>query len=103
MVRRRDNVLEPSFTAGSTLCTEALMSSAARRPFEKEDYEMEDLLAKLEAHADGQMRNAEEIRRMRRKLTNLKRRVYSNLNALQTVMVSRVKERPQTLDYIDLS
>src|SRR5262245_24770039 len=78
------------------------MASPTRLPFEKEIYEMEDLLAKLEANATGQVGSAEEIRRMRRDITNLKRRIYSNLTAWQTVMVSRVKERPQTLDYIDL-
>jgi acetyl-CoA carboxylase carboxyl transferase subunit alpha len=39
---------------------------------------------------------------MRRELASLKRKVYSNLNAWQTVQVARHRDRPQTLDYIDL-
>jgi acetyl-CoA carboxylase carboxyl transferase subunit alpha len=73
-----------------------------RLSFEKEIYEMEDLLAKLEAGANGQMSTRDEVRRMRREIVNLKRKIYSNLTAWQTVEVSRHFERPQTLDYIDL-
>jgi acetyl-CoA carboxylase carboxyl transferase subunit alpha len=74
------------------------MSSQFRLPFEKEIYEMEDLLAKLEANPDG----GEEVRRMRRELASVKRRKYGNLSAWETVQLSRHPERPQTLDYIDL-
>jgi acetyl-CoA carboxylase carboxyl transferase subunit alpha len=73
-----------------------------RLSFEKEIYEMEELLARLEANANGQMSAGEEVRRMRRELANLKRKIYSNLTAWQTVEVARHSERPQTLDYIDL-
>src|SRR4029077_5336403 len=59
-------------------------------------------LAKLEAKADGQLASSEEIRRMRRELTNLIRKIYSNLSAWHTVLVARHPERPQTLDYIEL-
>jgi acetyl-CoA carboxylase carboxyl transferase subunit alpha len=76
--------------------------ASQRLSFEKEIYEKEDLLAKLEAGANGQMSASEEVRRMRRELANLKRKIYSNLTAWQTVEVSRHCERPQTLDYIDL-
>jgi acetyl-CoA carboxylase carboxyl transferase subunit alpha len=72
-----------------------------RLPFEKDIYEIEDLLAKLEANADGQAGNAEEIRRMRRELANLTRKIYANLSAWDTVQVARHPERPQTLDYIN--
>ena len=73
-----------------------------RLAFEKEIYEMEELLARLEAGANGQAAAGEEVRRIRRELVNLKRRIYSNLDAWQTVLVARHPERPQTLDYIDL-
>src|SRR5947208_8685717 len=63
---------------------------------------MEDLLARLEANADGQLGAGEEIRRMRRELANLKRKIYSNLSAWDTILVSRHSERPQTRDYINL-
>jgi acetyl-CoA carboxylase carboxyl transferase subunit alpha len=73
-----------------------------RLSFEKEIFEMEDLLAKLEAGAPHQASPGEEVRRMRRELVNLKRKIYTNLTAWQTVEVSRHPERPQTLDYVDL-
>jgi acetyl-CoA carboxylase carboxyl transferase subunit alpha len=78
------------------------MPPQSRLPFEKEIYEMEDLLARLEANSNGQVSSAEEIRRIRRELVNLKRMIYSNLNAWQTVQVARHPERPQTLDYLEL-
>jgi acetyl-CoA carboxylase carboxyl transferase subunit alpha len=73
-----------------------------RLPFEKEIYEMEELLARLEASADGQAGTSEEMRRMRRELTSLKKKIYGNLTAWQTVLVARHHQRPQTVDYIDL-
>jgi acetyl-CoA carboxylase carboxyl transferase subunit alpha len=71
-------------------------------PFEKEIYAMEDLLAQLEAGSSGPLGGGEEVRRVRRKLTNLKRKIYSDLQPWQTVLVSRHPERPQLLDYLDL-
>src|SRR5207249_932082 len=37
-----------------------------------------------------------------RELANLKRKIYSNLSAWDTVQVSRHEERPQTMDYVEL-
>ena len=71
-------------------------------PFEKEIYEMEDLLAKMEARTDSQVGSNEEVRRMRRELTNLIRKIYNNLTSWDTVLVSRHPQRPQTQDYVDL-
>jgi acetyl-CoA carboxylase carboxyl transferase subunit alpha len=71
-------------------------------PFEKEIYAMEELLAQLEAGANGQLGGGEEMRRVRRELANLKRKIYSDLQPWQTVLVSRHPERPQLLDYLDL-
>jgi acetyl-CoA carboxylase carboxyl transferase subunit alpha len=78
------------------------MPPRIRLSFEKEIYEMEDALAKLEAGGNGQLTGADEIRRMRRDLVRLMRRIYSNLTPWQTVEVARHPERPQTLDYVDL-
>jgi acetyl-CoA carboxylase carboxyl transferase subunit alpha len=78
------------------------MAAPKRLLFEKEIYEMEDLLARLEAGADGQPAAGEEVRRMRRELVQLKRKKYSSLSAWETVQLSRHPDRPQTLDYIDL-
>jgi acetyl-CoA carboxylase carboxyl transferase subunit alpha len=80
------------------------MSTATRYhlPFEEEIYAMEELLARLEAGVNGQAGTGEEVRRMRRELVNLKRKVYGNLTAWQTVLVARHKNRPQTMDYVEL-
>jgi acetyl-CoA carboxylase carboxyl transferase subunit alpha len=78
------------------------MSPQDRLPFEKEIYELEDLLAKLESNSNGQVGVSEEIRRIRRELVSLKRKIYSNLTAWDTVQVARHKQRPQTMDYVDL-
>ncbi|HEV2949104.1 MAG TPA: acetyl-CoA carboxylase carboxyltransferase subunit alpha [Gemmataceae bacterium] len=78
------------------------MPPRIRLSFEKEIYDMEDALAKLEAGGNGQLSGADEIRRLRRELVRLMRKIYSNLTPWQTVEVSRHPERPQTLDYIDL-
>ena len=48
------------------------------------------------------MANAEEIRRIRRELVSLKKKIYGNLTPWQTVQVSRHKNRPQMMDYVDL-
>jgi acetyl-CoA carboxylase carboxyl transferase subunit alpha len=76
------------------------MSAANGLPFEKEIVEMEQLLAKMERSTNGQA--SDEVRRVRRELTGLIRKIYSNLSAWDTVLVSRHKDRPQFLDYVDL-
>src|SRR5436190_2759947 len=72
--------------------------ASQRLPFEKEIYEMEDLLAKLE----GSGGSSAEIRRMCRELISLIKNKYSNLTPWETVQVARHADRPQTVDYIDL-
>ena len=62
-----------------------------RLSFEKDIYEMEDLLARLEAGANGQLGTGEEVRRIRRELVNLKRKIYSDLSSWQTVEVARCR------------
>src|SRR5688572_1380081 len=71
-------------------------------PFEKDIAEMEGVLSKLEASANGELGGSDEVRRMRRDLTSLVRKIYTNLSPWDTVLVARHKDRPQLLDYIDL-
>ena len=71
-------------------------------PFEKEIYELEEVLARLESMDGGQGDVAEEIRRIRRELVNLKKKIYSALTPWQTIQVSRHKNRPLFMDYVDL-
>jgi acetyl-CoA carboxylase carboxyl transferase subunit alpha len=79
-----------------------VMPPKHRLPFEKPIYDLEERLAHLEAEAEQDPSRGEEIRKMRRDLANLKRGIYSNLTAWETIQVARHPERPQTLDYMDL-
>jgi acetyl-CoA carboxylase carboxyl transferase subunit alpha len=71
-------------------------------PFEKEIQEMEGVLARLENKTEEQGDTTEEVRRIRRELSNLIRKIYHNLTAWDSVLVSRHPERPQTVDYIGM-
>jgi acetyl-CoA carboxylase carboxyl transferase subunit alpha len=78
------------------------MATVYQLPFERDIYEAEASLAKLEAAASGDGGPSDEIRRIRRELAQLKRRIFSNLTPWQTVLVARHPERPQFLDYVDM-
>jgi acetyl-CoA carboxylase carboxyl transferase subunit alpha len=78
------------------------MPPKRRLAWEAPIYELEDVLARLETDTSGSLDHSEEIRRIRRELVSLRKKIYSNLSAWQTVEVSRHEERPQTVDYIDL-
>ena len=80
----------------------ALMASHYCLPFEKEITDLEETIARLESADDGQLASSDEVRQMRRDLTRLKKRIFSNLTPWQTVLVARHPERPQTFDYIHL-
>jgi acetyl-CoA carboxylase carboxyl transferase subunit alpha len=69
-----------------------------RLPFEKPIVALEEELAKLEAVSPG----SDDVRRVRRELAALRRQVYSNLTAWETVLMSRHPERPQTLDFVEM-
>jgi acetyl-CoA carboxylase carboxyl transferase subunit alpha len=77
------------------------MASRVRLSFEKEIYELEEALARLESDS-SQGNKTDEIRRLRRERIQLLQKTYSHLTPWQTVEVARHPERPQTLDYIDL-
>lgn len=69
-----------------------------RLPFEKKIVALEESLAHLESTAPG----SDDVRRQRRELAALRRQVYGNLTAWETVLMARHPERPQTLDYVAL-
>jgi acetyl-CoA carboxylase carboxyl transferase subunit alpha len=71
-------------------------------PFEKDIQELEAVLTRLESKTDEQADTAEEVRRIRRELASLTRKIYHNLTAWDTVLVSRHPQRPQTCDYIGM-
>jgi acetyl-CoA carboxylase carboxyl transferase subunit alpha len=70
-------------------------------PFERDIHELEVLLDRLETDPNTPGAG-EEVRRIRKELAAVKRRVYENLSAWDTVQVSRHPKRPQFLDYLDL-
>lgn len=82
------------------------MSTAApaivQLPFEKPIFELETRLESLEKNASAQFGVSDEVRRMRKELDGLRRKIYDNLTAWQTVLVARHPQRPQTEDYIEL-
>lgn len=81
------------------------MAITHRLQFERPIYELEDKLQALE----NQWRTEtpppdvrEEIRNLRVQINHLKRDIFENLDAWETVMVARHAERPQTDDYLEL-
>ncbi len=83
-------------------------ASEPRLAFEAPIHEMESRLSEMEAQyarnrsTGDTTKIAEQIRRLRRELAELKREIYSQLDPWQIVQVSRHQDRPQTRDYIDL-
>jgi acetyl-CoA carboxylase carboxyl transferase subunit alpha len=73
-----------------------------RLVFERPIYELEAKLAKLETATEKSADSADEIRRLRRELTDLKKKVYSHLEPWETVQVARHQDRPMTTDYLNL-
>ena len=82
------------------------IKAMAKRPqrlaFERPIYELEARLEKLEGSADASPESAEQIRRLRRELTDLIKKIYSKLEPWQVVQVARDQDRPTTTDYLDL-
>jgi acetyl-CoA carboxylase carboxyl transferase subunit alpha len=71
-------------------------------PFERPIYELEARVQQLAAleHQDAGVR--EEIGQLRRELTDLKKKIYSQLTPWETVQVARHLDRPMTSDYLEL-
>lgn len=78
------------------------MSKMYQLSFEKPIYELEVRLADLEAESKSKLGVSDEIQRMRREIDGLKRKVFDNLSAWETVLVARHPQRPQTADYVEL-
>ena len=73
-----------------------------RLAFERPIYELEERLRKLEAASKDNLPAREDIRRLKRELSDTKKRVYSQLAPWETVQVARHTDRPMTTDYLDL-
>ena len=68
--------------------------------FEKPILELEEQIQALEA--GGKRKNLAALKELRKDLEQLKREIFSNLSAWDTVLVARHPDRPQTSDYLEL-
>ena len=73
-----------------------------RLSLERPIYDLEDKIAALEASADKTVEVQDTLRQMRRELTDLKKKVFSELSPWETVEVARHPDRPMTTDYLAL-
>ena len=78
------------------------MAGERRLSFERPIYELEARLEKLERLAQKNPEALNELRQVRRELTDTKRRIYASLKPWETVEVARHPDRPQTTDYLEL-
>ena len=70
--------------------------------FEKDIYQLEAQLEKLESQPNPVPNTKDIMRNMRVELVRMKREVFENLDPWQIVQVARHEDRPQTPDYIEL-
>ncbi|HEY2785804.1 MAG TPA: acetyl-CoA carboxylase carboxyltransferase subunit alpha [Fimbriiglobus sp.] len=71
-------------------------------PFEQDIFELEEALERVEASSGPEGVLSDDVRKMRRDVTTLKRTRYANLSPWESVLVARHPNRPQTTDYISL-
>lgn len=70
--------------------------------FERPIYELEARLQQLESITQEEPEVRDEIRRLRRELTDLKKKIFGQLKPWETVKVARHPDRPMTTDYLEL-
>ena len=78
------------------------MPSALQLPFEQPIHEIEAEIRNLESLEPKSADVHEQIRALRKQLTDTIRSIYKNLDPWETVRVARHDERPRFTDYIDL-
>ncbi|CAA9348513.1 MAG: Acetyl-coenzyme A carboxyl transferase alpha chain [uncultured Gemmatimonadaceae bacterium] len=80
------------------------MAAAPTLEFEKPIAELEKQIDELKKLAgERQLQVADEIAPLEKKLVQLRDEIYRNLTPLQRVQVARHKDRPFTLDYLQLA
>ncbi len=79
-----------------------MASASYRLAFEQPIHQLEQRIATLEATEPKVPELRDEIRTLRRELTDTIRRVYSQLDPWETVQVARHPERPMFTDYVNL-
>ena len=77
-----------------------MATSEVRLSFERPIWDLRARLDKLERIKTPEARN--EVRLVRRELSDLTKKIYSELKPWETVEVSRCPDRPMTTDYLDL-
>jgi len=71
--------------------------------FEQPIYDLHFRLRELEEQPDKSTEVEDEIRKLRREITDLTEKIYAQLSPWQTVQVARQKNRPHTVDYLSLA
>jgi len=71
--------------------------------FERPLADLEARIAELDAQDDSTDGVVEKRRELRRELTELRKKIYSELSPWETVRVARHPSRPMTTDYINLA
>jgi acetyl-CoA carboxylase carboxyl transferase subunit alpha len=79
-----------------------MASTSYRLAFEQPIHQLEERIAVLDATEPKSAELRDEIRVLRRELTDTIRRVYSQLDPWETVQVARHPDRPMLTDYINL-
>src|SRR6478736_5486439 len=79
-----------------------MASSTYRLAFEQPIYKLEAQIAQLEQSEQKTPELRDQIRALRRELTDTIRRVYGQLDPWETVQVARHPDRPMLTDYLNL-
>ncbi|MBX3434121.1 MAG: acetyl-CoA carboxylase carboxyltransferase subunit alpha [Pirellulales bacterium] len=79
-----------------------MASASFQLPFEQPIYELEEQIRDLEGIEPRTPELREQIRALRKQLTETMRSIYKNLDEWETVRVARHPDRPMFTDYVDL-
>lgn len=77
-------------------------SSTSQLPFEHAIYELEEQIRDLEGVEPKTAETHEQLRALRKQLTETLRSTYKNLDEWETVRVARHPDRPMFTDYVEL-
>ena len=71
-------------------------------PFEESLAELQEKIDHLDTQSQDDAKAASRVRELRQQLVDKTREIYGALSPWQTVQVARHKERPHTIDYLNL-
>ena len=78
------------------------MASTYQLPFEQPIYKLEEQIKQLESAEPKTVELRDQIRVLKRELTDTTRSIYSKLDPWDTVQVARHPDRPMLTDYLNL-